>query len=80
MHPDEADPVYFSNGDGDDLYFILQGGGLLRSALGDLPFNANDYVFVPHGLSTASSPTTTRSTGCQSSAPPAFGLPEAMAQ
>ncbi|HVZ86006.1 MAG TPA: homogentisate 1,2-dioxygenase [Polyangia bacterium] len=50
LHPDEADPVYFSNGDGDDLYFILQGGGLLRSALGDLPFNANDYVFVPHGL------------------------------
>jgi homogentisate 1,2-dioxygenase len=50
LHPDEPDPVYFSNGDGDDLYFILAGGGLLRSALGDLPFAANDYLFVPKGL------------------------------
>jgi homogentisate 1,2-dioxygenase len=50
VHPDEPDPVYFSNGDGDDLYFILAGGGVLRSALGDLTFAANDYVFVPKGL------------------------------
>ncbi len=50
VNPDEPDPVYFSNGDGDDLYFILAGGGLLRSALGDLRFAANDYLFVPKGL------------------------------
>jgi homogentisate 1,2-dioxygenase len=50
VHPDEPDPVYFVNGDGDDLYFILSGGGVLRSALGDLRFTANDYVFVPRGL------------------------------
>ena len=50
LHPDEPDPVYFSNGDGDDLYFILAGGGLLRSALGDLPFGPRDYVLVPKGL------------------------------
>jgi homogentisate 1,2-dioxygenase len=49
-HPDEADPVYFANGDGDDLYFILEGGGVLRSPLGDLSFEARDYVFVPKGL------------------------------
>jgi homogentisate 1,2-dioxygenase len=49
-HPDEADPVYFTNGDGDDLYFIFEGGGLLRSPLGDLRFEARDYVFVPKGL------------------------------
>ena len=48
--PDAPDPVYFSNGDGDDLYFILQGGGLLRSPLGDLRFEQDDYVFVPKGL------------------------------
>ncbi|HXU64622.1 MAG TPA: homogentisate 1,2-dioxygenase [Polyangia bacterium] len=50
LHPDEADPVYFSNGDADDLYFILEGGGVLRSALGDVPFQARDYLFVPRGL------------------------------
>ena len=25
VHPDEADPVYFANGDGDDLYFVRRG-------------------------------------------------------
>jgi homogentisate 1,2-dioxygenase len=50
VQPDEPDPVYFSNGDGDDLYFISAGGGLLRSPLGDLPFAAHDYLFVPKGL------------------------------
>ena len=50
MHPAVADPVYFSNGDGDDLYFIFSGGGTLRSSLGDLAFRENDYVFVPRGL------------------------------
>lgn len=44
------DPVYFSNGDSDDLYFVFQGGGTLRSLLGDLRFEENDYVFVPRGL------------------------------
>ena len=48
--PTEADPVYFSNADGDDLYFIHQGGGVLRSMLGDVPFSAGDYLFVPRGL------------------------------
>ena len=50
-HPDEPDPVYFANGDGDELYFIFEGGGLLRSALGDLALRrSGDYVFVPKGL------------------------------
>ena len=44
------DPVYFSNGDGDDLLFVLEGGGLLRSPLGDLRFERDDYVYVPRGL------------------------------
>lgn len=49
-HPDEPDPVYFANGDGDDLYFVLEGGGVLRSPLGDLRFEARDYVCVPKGV------------------------------
>jgi homogentisate 1,2-dioxygenase len=50
VRPTAPDPVYFSNGDGDDLYFVRTGGGLLRSPLGDLAFDAEDYVIVPRGL------------------------------
>lgn len=50
LHPTEADPVYFTNADGDDLFYIHEGSGVLRSPLGDLRFTAQDYVFVPHGL------------------------------
>jgi len=49
-HPDEADPVYFADGDADELLFVFQGGGTLRSPLGDLRFEALDYLFVPRGL------------------------------
>jgi homogentisate 1,2-dioxygenase len=48
--PDRPDPVYFTNADGDDLVFVKQGGGLLRTLLGDVCFDAGDYVFVPKGL------------------------------
>jgi homogentisate 1,2-dioxygenase len=48
--PDAPDPVYFANGDADDLHFIWKGSGLLRSVLGDLPFSAGDYVIVPRGI------------------------------
>jgi homogentisate 1,2-dioxygenase len=50
LHPDEADPVYFADADADQLMFVFQGGGLLRSPLGDVRFEALDYVFVPRGL------------------------------
>jgi len=48
--PTVEDPVYLVNGDGDDLFFVAEGGGVLRSVLGDLPFGAGDYVYVPKGL------------------------------
>jgi homogentisate 1,2-dioxygenase len=50
LKPAGEDPTYFSNGDGDDLYYVHEGGGLLRSVVGDLRFSAGDYVFVPRGL------------------------------
>jgi len=50
LRPDAADPVYFVNADGDDLFFVKQGGGVLRSMLGDVRFEAEDYVFVPKGV------------------------------
>lgn len=50
MYPDRPDEVYFVNADGDDLYYIHRGGGVLRSLLGDLRFEEKDYVYVPKGL------------------------------
>lgn len=50
MHPDRPDPVYFNNGDADDLYYIFKGSGTLRTVLGDVRFEQDDYVCVPRGI------------------------------
>lgn len=49
MRPRRTDRGYFANADGDDLYFVLRGGGTLRSVFGDLRFERGDYVCVPKG-------------------------------
>ncbi len=49
-HPEGEDSFYFSNGDGDDLHYIFQGGGTLRSPYGDLRFEEGDYLFIPRGV------------------------------
>ncbi len=48
--PTAEDPVYVVNGDADDLVYVHEGGGTLRSLLGDVEFSQGDYVFVPRGL------------------------------
>ncbi len=50
LRPDASDPVYFANGDADDLFFVREGKGRLISALGSLAFESGDYVLVPRGL------------------------------
>jgi homogentisate 1,2-dioxygenase len=50
LKPNQSDPCYFSNGDGDDLFYIHKGKGILRSPLGDLAFEEKDYVYVPKAL------------------------------
>jgi homogentisate 1,2-dioxygenase len=50
VFPTAADPVYIADGDADQLLYIHQGGGTLRSLLGDVTFTQGDYVFVPRGL------------------------------
>ncbi len=49
-HPDRSDPVYFSDADADTLFFVHEGGGTLRTMLGDVPFRKDDYVFLPRAL------------------------------
>jgi homogentisate 1,2-dioxygenase len=48
--PGSADPVYYSNGDGDELLFVFEGAGLVRSIQGDLRYGKNDYLVLPRGL------------------------------
>lgn len=48
--PDREDPVYVANGDGDTLVYVHQGGGVLRSSMGDVTFTQGDYVCVPRGV------------------------------
>jgi len=50
LAPDAEDATYFVNADGDQLLFVREGGGLLKTQLGELPFRANDYVCLPRGL------------------------------
>ena len=50
IKPGAEDPVYFVNADGDDLIYVHQGGGKLRTLLGDVDFSEGDYVYVPRGL------------------------------
>ncbi|MEM9190242.1 MAG: homogentisate 1,2-dioxygenase [Myxococcota bacterium] len=50
LRPDEEDPVYVVNGDGDDLYFAYQGGGTVLTAFGELAFDEQDYVCIPKGV------------------------------
>jgi homogentisate 1,2-dioxygenase len=49
VRPDGPDPVYFVNSDADDLFFVLHGGGVMRSVFGDLRFTRGDYLCVPKG-------------------------------
>jgi homogentisate 1,2-dioxygenase len=45
--PCESTPRFFSNGDGDELYFVHEGQGVLESLYGVLPFRPHDYVLIP---------------------------------
>ncbi len=38
---------WFSNGDGDECYFIKEGSGRVESVYGVLPFRKHDYILIP---------------------------------
>ena len=48
--PTERSARFFSNGDGDELYFVHKGKGRFETLLGVLPFREHDYVYVPRGI------------------------------
>jgi homogentisate 1,2-dioxygenase len=48
--PSRSDEVYTLNGDADELWFVREGRGVVRSLLGDLSFGPGDYVGIPRGI------------------------------
>jgi homogentisate 1,2-dioxygenase len=48
--PSATDEVYFSNADGDELWFLHEGRASLESPCGLLPVSPGDYVFIPRAL------------------------------
>lgn len=45
--PTEPSKWFFSNGDGDELYFVKSGSGVLESIYGLLQFREHDYILIP---------------------------------
>ena len=43
VKPQKNDDFYFCNGDGDDLFYIHQGGGTLLSWFGEIAFTQGDF-------------------------------------
>jgi homogentisate 1,2-dioxygenase len=48
--PSASDAVYYANGDGDELVFVMEGRGRIETAFGWLPYRDGDYVWIPRGV------------------------------
>ncbi len=49
VKPTEKSARFFSNGDGEELYFVYKGSGRFETQFGVLPFRERDYVLIPRG-------------------------------
>lgn len=49
MQPSGEQPYFFRNGDGDNVYFIHEGSGLMETDFGPLKYAQGDYLVVPKG-------------------------------
>lgn len=43
------DAYYYKNADADEMIFVHEGGGILRTMYGELPFDYGDYLVIPRG-------------------------------
>lgn len=50
IKPTEMSPRFFSNGDGDELYFVNRGKGRIETLFGVLPFRDRDYLLIPRSI------------------------------
>ena len=49
VRPTERMDYFFRNGEGDEVYFVHEGGGTLETTFGDLRCSQGDYVVIPRG-------------------------------
>jgi homogentisate 1,2-dioxygenase len=47
--PTENMPYFYRNAQAYELWFAHEGGGVLHSQFGDLPFQTGDYIIIPYG-------------------------------
>jgi homogentisate 1,2-dioxygenase len=52
-------PFYFRNADGDELYFVHRGEGVIETDFGPLAFEKGDYINLPRAVTYRVAPTTT---------------------
>ncbi|MFN4147300.1 MAG: homogentisate 1,2-dioxygenase, partial [Runella sp.] len=44
------DTYFYKNADADELIFVHEGSGVLRTMLGNIPFEYGDYLLIPRGM------------------------------
>jgi homogentisate 1,2-dioxygenase len=47
--PDRGTEAFYRNGEGDEVVFVHEGGGVMETVFGSLPFRPHDYVVIPRG-------------------------------
>lgn len=47
--PTDSMKYFYKHGECDELYFVHEGSGVLKTMLGNLPFSKGDYLIIPRG-------------------------------
>ncbi|HWZ60741.1 MAG TPA: homogentisate 1,2-dioxygenase [Gemmatimonadaceae bacterium] len=50
VEPDEQDPHFYRNAQGDELVYVSKGTGVLETVFGDLPYREGDYLVIHRGI------------------------------
>lgn len=48
--PVEEQQAFYRNGQGDEIVFVQEGSGVLRTIFGSLPYREGDYLVIPRGV------------------------------
>ncbi|MFL5616465.1 MAG: homogentisate 1,2-dioxygenase [Gemmatimonadaceae bacterium] len=48
--PNEQDPHFYRNAQGDEVVYVAKGSGTLESVYGNLPFREGDYLIIHRGI------------------------------
>ena len=48
--PSATDAFHYRNAQGDEIVYVTEGGGVLESQFGEIPFRKGDYLVIPRGI------------------------------